>query len=431
MKCLDSYFRPFLAVLALLSVSGAYADDIPLPPKTFKVADQTDRFIFSWSKAESKGENGQPVNTSGVKYILEELNGSYEPVRVLAKTSDLMYVHPYSTRMGTQDLKRFGLRVSNDAGSSDYVFVRTVIGAPYNLPFHESFALGSSRSMCWQEGDGIFASTTGDASDGDYGCMMCHVSDSDAPSSFNLGKILLKHSANPRFSFSIKGLEAGEQLKLKFARSDGAEAELKKISGPIDGWQDVVVDLGRLANEDYIIPKFVFSKTSDIVSIDNIRLFDPFESDLGIRILCDDMLSPGSEIRILLTNEGVCESTDAAIEITAEDGETAIVPITEPLQPGETLSITYAIPQTTRETLLVKTKIDWLYDVNPDNDRASKRILISPNPTDQMQSGIAICPESGNRHDAIYSIDGRKVSSDIESLSPGLYIKGGKKIYVK
>lgn len=420
----------FIVPVALLS-SPLHAEDVPLPTKSLKVNDKTDKYVFTWSKAGTKGENGGSVNPDNVTYVLEELNAAYETVRVIARTKDLTYTYPYPTRTGEQDLKRFGLRVSNGAGSSDYTYARTIIGKPYNVPFHESFAVGSARTMCWQEGDGSFSATSFDSSDGDYGCMEC-VSPSDGSStSFNLGKILLSHTENPILSFQVKGLGDGETMNVKVARSDGAEGVLKKVSGPTDEWTEVRIDLSNLLNEEYIIPKFVFPSHSGSVFIDAISVTDPYTDDLGVRINCGEVPYAGSDIEVTVCNEGLNYAEGGIVEVSGEDGTALRFDVDGVLRPSEARTFRFSIADTELETVGVTAKVSWPYDLNPCNDIASIRLVMQNGKKDTEKTDVESMSMHSAGEGAIMSIDGKVMSGTAESLAPGIYIIEGRKIIIK
>ena len=416
---------------AFLFPANAVADDIPLPPENFRANDGGDRYTFSWSQVSRTGVNGESVDPSKVTYVLEYLNGNYETERQLSSSNSRNYTFFYPTTRGEQDIMRFGLYARNSAGKSQYTYLKVVTGAPYNLPYRESFANASTRGLCWQDGDGVFAVTKQESADEDGGCLACVPAADGTASSFNLGKIMLAYSKNPRITFRLYGLGEGESLKINVVRPDGQEASLKTITGPIDEWTRFVVDLSAVRNQTYIIPKFkIVEGNVEYFYLDDIAVEDPYDDDLAVLVKPLDNRETGASVRVQVENVGLNPSAGAFVAVYTDGKFTTRIPIEGEIKPEETRSFDVNISVKAGEPVEVKACIEWAYDLNPYNDVATTQFLAEEG--GMQAAGIEDFINDRNSGHEIFTIDGRKVNINKGgTLAPGLYIIDGKKVIIK
>lgn len=407
--------------------------DTPLPPKQLKAAASDNKIAFTWPKSDKKGEHGERVIQSAVTYTLERLNDSYDPVSTLSETKGQAYDYHYPCNTGAQDLIRFGIRASNAAGYSDYTYTRLVVGAPYMFPLCDSFAGGTLHTFSWQEGDGTFGAVTTESSDGDAGALQCIPADNGA-TSFNLGKISMANTLNPRMRFNVIGLADGEKLNVRVARADGAEATLHTITGPIDDWTEVTVDLSALRREAYIVPKFQFAADNEnVVYIDNIAFEDPYTHDLAVMVKAPETAIGQTPVEIEVTNVGLTEyspAEKASVSVYVNGTATETLQLTEAVQPGQTVTLNTTADITGQESVEVKGILFWVLDINPYNDTASAQVLPESRNEANWAGVNNVLSEPATT--TIYLPDGRKVASDdVNSLPKGIYIINGRKVIVK
>lgn len=407
--------------------------DIPLPPKQLKANVSSGRISFTWPKSDKKGENGERVIQSRVSYLLEALDDSYNLVSVLTDTKSQAHDYFIDTESGGQDIRRFGIRAYNAAGYSGYVYSRVVVGAPYYFPLKESFAGGVHHGLAWQEGDGSFVIDTANSSDDDFGSLACVPAMDGSVSSFNMGKISMANTLNPRLSFRLASLGEDESMNVRIARADGAEASLLTIKGPVDDWTLFTVDLSPLKREKYIIPKFQLGADNiNIVYIDDVRFEDPYPSDLGVRVKAPSSAFGATPVGVELTNEGLEPADLADIDIYADGKRVTTLKLEETLHPGEVKVFDTEVNVTGDTSVEVKAVVRWALDVNPMNDTAGAQII--PAPESQGTAGVD-CVETtpaAETFPQIFLPDGRMLPGvSVESLSPGLYIIDGKKVLIK
>ena len=431
-------FKISLSTLSSLAFAGAFlfpasalADDIPLPPSNFRANDGEDRYTFSWAQVERTGVNGGAVDPSKVTYVLEALNGNYETERQLSSSGNRTYTLFYPTTRGEQDIMRFGLYARNSAGKSPYSYLKVVTGAPYNLPYRESFANATTRGLCWQDGDGTFAVTSQESADEDGGCLACVPAADGSATSFNLGKVMLEYSKNPRISFRVYGLGEGESMTINIVRPDGQEASLKTITGPLDDWTRFVVDLSAVKNQKYIIPKFkIVEGNKEFFYLDDIAVEDPYDDDLAVLVRPLGTRADKASVRVFVENAGINPASGASVALYIDGKFYTRISLDGELKPEETRSWDMNIDVKAGQPVEVTARVEWAYDLNPYNDVATTQFLAEEG---GMQStGIVdIVTDHTVDHD-VFTIDGRKMSiNEGGTLAPGLYIIDGKKVIIK
>lgn len=407
--------------------------DVPLAPAQLNTAVDRNKISFTWQKSSKKGENGERVLPDAVIYILDALDDAYEYKQQIAETKGQAYDYFCDVTTGEQDIRRFGIRASNVSGLSDYTYARVIVGAPYYFPYRESFAGGTARDLSWQEGNGSFVMVTDVAADGDSGSIRCTPASDGSVSSFNLGKIAMNQTLNPRMTFRMKGLAEGETLLVNFARYDGAEATLLKITGPVEDWTLFTADLSRMKNESFLIPKFQFAKgNKETIYIDDISFDDPYTHDLAVRVIAPETASGKTEVSVEITNTGLEPADNAFIRILTDGVQTGSLQLAETILPGEIKTLPAEVEITGTESVEIKAILSWIYDLNPVNDTASAQIIPGEPVSNPGSAAISDIREAIGNGSAVYTIDGRKLSAtDADTLPRGVYIVNGKKIIVK
>ncbi len=407
--------------------------DEPLAPEQFRASVSSGKISFTWSKSARTGANGERVNLNAVTYMLEELDDSYSPRRTLSESKTQSYDAYMPTDNGDQDIVRFGLRAYNSSGYSDYKYVKVVTGAPYYFPYCESFSCGTASGLCWQDGDADFLMITDEASDADAGALSCVPAADGSSSSFNMGKISMANTVNPRMSFSLKGLAEGEQFEFVVARADGAEATLLKINGPVADWSNYNVDLSKLTKERYIIPKFKLGNgNTKAVILDDIKFVDPFRHDLSLFIEAPERFIDETPITLIITNEGLQPASNAWADINVDGKYIKTVRLQGTLNPGETQRIATTVDIKGEDSVEVSAILKWEMDVNPINNNACAQII--PEGGTQAAPGSTSVAEmsSDMTNDEIYLLDGTRLSeTDKANLPAGMYVINGQKTLIK
>lgn len=406
--------------------------DTPLPPEPVTFIDNGESIDIHWAEVPGKGTHGMVVRPDGITYTVIALNDSYEWQDEIAETKKLSYTYTYNTNKGGQDLKRFGIMAGNEAGYSDYACGRLVVGAPYNLPFHESFATGVSHALTWMEGDGNFSITTGDSSDSDAGSIGCMARYDGEQTSLNLGKINFRQALHPVLTFKYMMSGEEDNLTVKIAQKDGTHTEVKNVTGATEDWTEVTVDLADFCGAGYIIPKFQFTGThGEYIFIDDINIADLYDYDLAIDITSQQEAMAGSEAAVSATvsNVGLTPVRGYTVILYVDDKEAATADGAL-LTCGESKQHEFSIAVNGKDGEFVDIVAVLIcdYDLNTSNNRASAPVMITADP-----AGITAMPSAASPQD-VYTLDGRLVkkgATSLSGLSNGVYVINGRKIIIK
>ncbi|MBQ0019645.1 MAG: fibronectin type III domain-containing protein [Bacteroidales bacterium] len=412
--------------------------DIPLPPTDFKVTDMGNEVIFSWGKVPAKGTRGFVVDADDVTYILDALNDSYEYRSNLTETKSNSYRYVISGQDGGQDLQRFGVRAYNAAGWGDYAYVRILVGVPYNLPYRESFATGAGHGIIWQEGIGTYYVTTEESADGDAGCVQFTSGKYSREVSFNLGKMNMRLAQHPVMSFQYKGLMGDDAIIVYAERQDGTKVELATLKGDAADWTTTTVDFGQFVGESYIIPKLMTkADAGHTISLDDFQILDLYEADLDVALAAEVGESGMIEAEVIVSNMGVTDAENFDVVLSMDGKEAKRITVTEPLKAGFQTIVKAELPMevVADEQVELKAQVQWLYDLNADNDQATMQVVADKKALNGNDNAtlIAMLKAAGERGLDVYTPEGQLVmrgAKSVEGLKKGIYIIGGKKVCV-
>lgn len=399
--------------------------DMPLPPAEFTLTDLGHSIRLDWSPVADRGQHGHPVGS--VSYMLRLLDDNYFVTQELGTTHELTYLYDYETNRGDQDFLRFGVAGVNAAGWGAYAVARIVIGRPYNLPYHESFASGTHKTLTWQEGEGSFGMTTQLSADNDYGCIACIAQHPGQQATLCLGKISLRQAVAPRLTFQWLMRGADDRLTVRMKTPDGHVTDMQTLCGSCDEWQTVTVDLSSLAGADYVVPQFFYTGSQDgIVLIDDITISDPLPYDLAVDIEAPETFSVGQSSAsccIQVSNVGNEPVSGYEVEVRCQDQLVGLLSAHEPVLPGQTQTHTLALPTIVSEVgdvLRLRAELRALYDLNDANNVAtwlSRLTPATPGSEGPAVSGIETIGVDPQRQpmpalrltDQIYVIDHKKI----------------------
>ena len=412
--------------------------DIPLPPTAFKLIDTGDGITLSWDAVSNKGANGMVVDPNSVTYVLEAMNSSYSTTEELTRTKDRTFHYSFNMNQGGQDLKRFGVRAMNAAGWGEYAYGRIVVGAPYNLPYRESFATGAKHGLIWQEGSGTYYVTTDDANDEDAGCLTFEPYFDGQQVSFNLGKMNMRQALHPIMKFSYKGLTADDHILVQGMQQDGTIIELVELSGEVADWTTTTVDLSPFAGLSYVIPKFnTVGLKGHTICIDDIEILDIYDYDLSLTIDATVSDDNKAEVSMTITNIGMNSLSDYEVVLSINGEEAVRIPANGEIAAGHVTEMKAELDlngQTT-ESADIRGQVVCIYDLNPINDIASvqvpcKRAVLEGSGTATTIDKLLAESKTGLD---IYTSDGRLVrrgATSVSGLKKGIYIINKKKVCV-
>ncbi len=195
--------------------------DTPLAPTNVKASfdpSNTDKVLLTWT-APVAGVNGGYISTSSLTYGIQRIVGGGTSADVLQSTYSGTTFTDDIDNTGEQAYQIYGVAANNSRGYSDVAASNAIIkGAPYALPFAETFPEGS-RKYFW-----IAASTPEDGQaswgvgndyqTGDYYFQYSHSYRSGDDAIITSGKITTDGAANPilEYSYWYRGEEGDDSL---------------------------------------------------------------------------------------------------------------------------------------------------------------------------------------------------------------------------
>ena len=304
---------------------------------------------MSWDAVA--GKNGGYVNLADVKYAVVSMH--VETVwfwqvlvvdDVLATvTGQTSATFDYPCDEGEQDYKYFGVvalqgdaaaPAAGDEFAGGYTWA--LVGAPYELPFAESFTGGNLAYGTWAvDGcENTYGFLTGVASDDDCALAITTV---DEPGLVRLesGRVNIKGVANPTLLFDAMGIGAANAKV--FASKDGGDWEVIATVPVTENYSTVKVSLANVNTERFVRFAIGIDVTNpsiatgyddngnvvldygDLLLIDNIKIVDLYQYNLVADIQAPKSVVAGQKAKIVatVTNAGENPVKDYVVFITA------------------------------------------------------------------------------------------------------------------
>ena len=249
----------------------------------------------------------------------------------------------YPVDEGEQDYKYFGVvalqgdaaaPAAGDEFAGGYTWA--LVGAPYELPFAESFTGGNLAYGTWAvDGcENTYGFLTGVASDDDCALAITTV---DEPGLVRLesGRVNIKGVANPTLLFDAMGIGAANAKV--FASKDGGDWEVIATVPVTENYSTVKVSLANVNTERFVRFAIGIDVTNpsiatgyddngnvvldygDLLLIDNIKIVDLYQYNLVADIQAPKSVVAGQKAKIVatVTNAGENPVKDYVVSITA------------------------------------------------------------------------------------------------------------------
>lgn len=304
---------------------------VPVKPANISAIDGENdgQMLVSWSPVD-RDINGMKMRANQVTYTLYRVT-SAETVAVAEGLKTMSYTDQAVEAGSPQTFVRYAVKAVNSAGASAEAATETlIVGAPYQLPFAESFAGGHTSYPFSIEAEGdedtrwdiptpqvLFDPAPQDAdggllrfigSNGDYGTL-------------TTGRISLAGTKRPTLTFyyyASMGADNTNSVEV-LASSGGDFASLRKITlGGDPGWVKATVDLSRYIGRTIQLRLVARTEYMRFIMLDNIRLADFHDYNLkALSLAGPAKVVRGKEARYTLTvaNEGAlaAESYEAVL----------------------------------------------------------------------------------------------------------------------
>lgn len=390
--------------------------DVPADLANLTATDNATSIKFAWDKVGEVGATGGYVNPAAVDYevwslkIVETMFGqSLDYDQLLASETDKdNYVLAENTDEGEQNYKYWAVQPVNVAGVGTPAVASMLVGAPYTLPFFESFT-GSAFHYIWDYSSnaGIFVSQ--ESSDDDAVALQLTALDEPGTVDIFTGKVSLKNAANPTLLFDVKSATVSkinvigsvEGGKFTAIKADApVTSEYTTIKVPLNDLKDArFVQLGFSADfanatiEDIDWETYEYVYTwGDLLNIDNIRIVDLYEHDVEVALNAPASVVAGSaaKLRVKVSNNAENAANGFTLKLTAGEKEIYNKTFNEALKPFSSIDVEAAFETTVFDEagdVTLTAEVVYENDLNPDNN-ADEAVITVKEPTATAPSNL-------------------------------------------
>lgn len=285
--------------------------DLPLPPTNARLADDNEKPKAKWD-APAGGVNNGYVNIDGLTYnIYTADNNGYA---VAYKKGITGTTFTADTTFADPGLLIYAVEAANEKGASTLTSTNSiVVGPAYELPYVESFAGGTLHTFWWYDETNSQTGVGDGSADEDGGDLVWQSQNSNASAVWGTGKIATAGTTNPHLLFHYYN-NAGSNTKITvFATKSNTDTvslhTIDMAQTTKSGWVLADVDLSAVKNEKYVVLNFRFegSDTQNATGIDNVRVYDKLDYDLGATLTAPTKTVAGTKttFTVNVTNWGV------------------------------------------------------------------------------------------------------------------------------
>lgn len=386
--------------------------DMPGVPTDITLTDEGDHLHLKWKSPGDVGANGGFVEGKHLKFKVFSIDDSGtafgEP---LTETSDTEYDITGKPTTGEQQLYYYGVTTIGDVGSSR---IRTsnpvVLGDNYTIPFKESFSNGAYSHLWWQKrygGMGGYLMASNDA-DNDRGYFaVLSLADGDRLT-LTSGKIALKGAFNPTLTYYYQFSKSVKFSIVAIATVNGTEdvpldtLDYSSLNHTHSGWFQRRVNMDKVKGAKYVNLKFVMNNNTGSVTstgLDNINIVDQLEYDLSASIEAAPTATRGREFPVTVKIKNLGTRTSSRYSVILRSGSTPIdtlkgVPVG--IDEEQSLRFSVKAPIYSDETMSLSAEIDYLYDLNLDNNISSTATVKLKRPLSPRVNDLAASTSGGN-----------------------------------
>ena len=331
------------AVGATATAEAWVGIDYPSAPLNVTVALNADGHpVITWQQPEGRGVYGGYVDNASVTYtVYKTTTGKF----LKQDISGLSYVDESVTtdNEGSQTLLEYAVFAESPKGLGYPATAFCIDGAPYALPFAESFA-GTKPAHFWG-----FTGTNGElwaigddwsyySQDEDDGLLAYLPAVAGSEVTAFSGKIAMGGVKNPVLTFYLCKLSYenngfyetnpdDDELYIQVA-ADGFDLQTVETIRMKDitksGYQLYQVNLDEFANNDFIVIAFKQHAASDQtpIMLDNIKIESHLTNNLAVtEVSATESLEVGetATIRVTVENTGVTDADDYTLELYRGD----------------------------------------------------------------------------------------------------------------
>ena len=301
--------------------------DDPVAVENVMLQDGVDKGYvkISWDEPGEVGINGGYYDPTAItNYIWQYVRGNWEADVDSVKGFNRVF-HKFDTTTGEQDIYGVAVWSGNEYALNNQPLV---IGAPYELPYVETFDGNNNLFFTYDASDYENIEPMNYSEGVDDNNSFAFVS--SVPSAWaavETGKISLKNSTAPVMCFYYQVANTDAPVKVGIYTMDGLQDEYEFEPEEADEWQEAAVDLHKYAGWTYIRARIEFQmEDGEYAIVDNINIFDALDDNLAVTNLeAPKSVKPNqvAPISFQVKNFGQNPAADFQVIVTI-DGEVAL-----------------------------------------------------------------------------------------------------------
>lgn len=366
--------------------------DIPQQPVVKSITDHKTSVTMTWNRTPTIGANGRVVNPAKTFYIPYNVDesGLIRTDLPLDTISDTTYTFQYNTDEGDQKFKYWAVAALNSAGLSKAGSSQLIVGAPYTLPFRESFSNGTlDNGFMWQYRPNT-RFTLGYLRtrfvDGDGACNYFRSNADNVDGSLNTGKITLKGSANPQliYSYWVKAKTDGK-IVIEVQTPDGKVQSIDSVimtpGNQEAQWIKARHSLSQFRDAEYIFVKWhvYFNKRSGEVDLDNINIADVKQNDLSATVSAQQQVVAGMSFpaSVTVNNIGANDAEGYSVSLFANGKLVGTQSVNDTLGYFESKTFSFSVPSAQSDHTAKAINLTAEVTYNGDDDAANNTATTS------------------------------------------------------
>ena len=370
---------------------GIDKPDVP----SVRVIDQTTSAKITWQPV--KGANGGVILPSEVRYdIYNVTDAGAVGEKIGSVQGGTEYVvSGLQNNEGVQDYKQWAVNANTSMGSSLYGVGAIVVGAPYLLPFHNSFKdltlEGQFFAIERPNKETTWDIVDDKTVDNDGGAIAFRPSRAGT-AAIVTGKISLQGATSPKLLFDYYAQPGAKgSLGIELIKKDGSSMnfwshDFSTEAAGTAKWTHVIIDLpSEFVGEEYFRVRIRGTATASLEStpiyFDNINVIDPLKKDASIAMTTVESVKKGQPINldIRVTNAGLDNMRGSKLIVTANNAEVYTSTIDEDLYLMQQVRIPVVVKTTSldeSETMSIVARVEMENDLETNNNTANASVRL-------------------------------------------------------
>lgn len=405
--------------------------DIPVAPENVLLSDNLNgSFTISWDNVVM-GQNGMYIPDDGVTFnVYSVLNGSYQLLK--GDIQGTSYVINGISQTGAQSRVYYAVSATTEAGTSDYTTSNQLYtGAPYVLPYYESFSNEQQSSGPWtvsKKGSGQLGLLYSSSYDNDYGCIVIYPGSTNFEGILTSPKVSLSSARHPVGSFYYY-CEPGKDMSLKVqvicdGKRDTIDVKTIDIINETGtaAYKQAVIDLDAYKSSKYInvIFHFIAHEAGFYMLLDNIKLHDMKDYDLGITLDKPVSVRAGSQNTATATVTNAGGSTASGYKVLLyQNGKIVASEDGKEILSGQTqdYDLPFKASNTDLSEITLMAEVSYDKDEVTDNNVSNERTVFVYSPTYPTVTDLAADGDNSLKWSAV-NTDDLKVTDGFENYYP-------------